>query len=370
MLVVASLTKATGNCMTARRMASIAQAAGWETVERDVGAIADAVEMARVVEEVQATAAFGVHLHRAGRLFIGLSVPYCLVLGGTDVNVFTNNAEKCAVMQKALDGCACVVSFNEGMLDRMRQSLAFNGPVFIIPQTAPVQVPAEEAVAAVRQKLVDAGIGGPDAHIFLLPCGIRPVKDPSFLLQAWTQFHRSEDGKDMWLLIVGPVLDNACMVELERELVPTASPTRSNGMARQGSFELQEGPGAALIGEGVAYLPPVEHPELLSLLYLATALVNSSVAEGMCGSLLEAMALRVPILARAVPGNLELVRHGSTGLLFTTPAEAVQQAKDLARQSDLRKSLTDRGLLYLNMHHSVERERDVLVEALSHLERQ
>jgi glycosyltransferase involved in cell wall biosynthesis len=41
----------------------------------------------------------------------------------------------------------------------------------------------------------------------------------------------------------------------------------------------------------------------------ATAVVNSSISEGICGVLLESMALRVPVLARGNAGNQALVQH-------------------------------------------------------------
>lgn len=51
----------------------------------------------------------------------------------------------------------------------------------------------------------------------------------------------------------------------------------------------------------------------------------------MSGTLLEAMALGVPVLARRIPGNAAVVAHGVTGLLFDTPAEAVQLGQQLLR---------------------------------------
>lgn len=44
-------------------------------------------------------------------------------------------------------------------------------------------------------------------------------------------------------------------------------------------------------------------------------LVNTSVSEGCCNVLLEAMGAELPVIATAVGGNTEIVRHGETGLL-------------------------------------------------------
>ena len=56
--------------------------------------------------------------------------------------------------------------------------------------------------------------------------------------------------------------------------------------------------------------------------------LNTSTSEGMCNSLLEAMLVNTPVLARANPGNAALLGRGDTiGLLFETADELVQRAE-------------------------------------------
>jgi hypothetical protein len=43
--------------------------------------------------------------------------------------------------------------------------------------------------------------------------------------------------------------------------------------------------------------------------------------------MVQALAISTPVLARAAPGNLELIRHQRTGLLFNTAEECVYLAK-------------------------------------------
>ncbi len=60
--------------------------------------------------------------------------------------------------------------------------------------------------------------------------------------------------------------------------------------------------------------------------------VLPSIAEGLCNALLEAMASGLPVVATAVGGNVEIVNHGQSGLLF--PAGDVSAlARDLIRLS-------------------------------------
>lgn len=63
--------------------------------------------------------------------------------------------------------------------------------------------------------------------------------------------------------------------------------------------------------DGVAYHPAVERDVLLAAMVESRALLNSSTSEGMCNSLLEGMACGTPVVARAVPGNLEVIKIDS-----------------------------------------------------------
>jgi glycosyltransferase involved in cell wall biosynthesis len=75
----------------------------------------------------------------------------------------------------------------------------------------------------------------------------------------------------------------------------------------------------------------MSHDSLLCSLRCASAALNSSVSEGQASALLEAMQLRVPIIARRNEGNESLVEHGRTGLLFDTPEVSLDSAAVRAR---------------------------------------
>lgn len=44
-----------------------------------------------------------------------------------------------------------------------------------------------------------------DALLYLLPCGLRDVKDPAFLVRAFSEWHAVD--KRIYLCIIGPPLD-------------------------------------------------------------------------------------------------------------------------------------------------------------------
>jgi glycosyltransferase involved in cell wall biosynthesis len=107
-------------------------------------------------------------------------------------------------------------------------------------------------------------------------------------------------------------------------------------------------------------------------------LVSSSEVEGLSNSILEAMALRVPVVATDIPGNRELVRDGSTGYrvpvgdagalamaierAFTHPAESAAYAEQarawVAAQFSLTRMVEAHEALYRSVLQA--RRRPVL----------
>ncbi|MED6248748.1 Glycosyltransferase 1 domain-containing protein 1 [Ataeniobius toweri] len=88
------------------------------------------------------------------------------------------------------------------------------------------------------------------------------------------------------------------------------------------------------------------------------AVVNSSESEGMSAAILEAMDLRVPVLARNIPGNAAVVKHGVNGLLFSSPQEFVHQSQRLLSDHKLRERVVRNGKLYVEENHSVKQEKE------------
>ncbi|KAJ8779239.1 hypothetical protein J1605_012701 [Eschrichtius robustus] len=148
-------------------------------------------------------------------------------------------------------------------------------------------------------------------HVFLLICGLRQVKDPLYLVDAFSEWHQEEP--NIYMVIVGPEVDPVFTREVKAKVKRTA--------------------GVRLIGE-------MAQEDLHAVVKNCFAVVNSSVSEGMSAAILEgldlkpnvywedtgdtepedqAMDLEVPVLARNIPGNAAVVKHEVTGLLFSDP---------------------------------------------------
>src|SRR5438034_816851 len=78
----------------------------------------------------------------------------------------------------------------------------------------------------------------------------------------------------------------------------------------------------------VVFVPPTDRP--LAFYHLAAAAALPSRIEGMSQTLLEAMALGLPVVASDYGGNPDLVRSGETGLLVP-PLDPAAWARALAR---------------------------------------
>ena len=111
-----------------------------------------------------------------------------------------------------------------------------------------------------------------------------PEKDHTTLVRAFARVVEAEPWAFLLLVGDGPLMDAAGQLSRECGI---ESRVRLAGRRR-------------------------DVPQLLKLL---DVFALSSITEGTCIALLEAMAAGVPVVATAVGGNPELVRHGATGLL-------------------------------------------------------
>ncbi|XP_071531173.1 glycosyltransferase 1 domain-containing protein 1-like [Panulirus ornatus] len=175
--------------------------------------------------------------------------------------------------------------------------------------------------------------------LVLLVAGLRPVKDVLYVAEAWSTWHRTHGGRGR-LVILGPTLDPDYAAHVH------AQAARMSGV------------------RVAASLPP---RECQAVMRSATVLVNSSLSESMPSSLLEAMLLGTPVLARDIPGNASLVAHGETGLVFSSPATFLQGLDALLHQPHLRASLVAAAEDRVRRHHSLERERDNFLRILQGL---
>jgi glycosyltransferase involved in cell wall biosynthesis len=186
-------------------------------------------------------------------------------------------------------------------------------------------------------------LGSSSDFIFLLPCTLRAVKDPFYLAATFERWHRERS--DVHLVIVGSLVD-AAYEGLARRYASKVW-TREGSSTAAASIVEPLSAGIPAKSPAASPLPPppdsactgvtwcdslAESTEFLPSLRCASALVNSSLSEGMSGAILEAMSLRIPVLARANEGNLSIVREGATGWVFEGAEECRQKAEKVVRE--------------------------------------
>ena len=236
-------------------------------------------------------------------------IPTVLVLGGTDVNV--DAGDKADVLTRRAHAVDKVVSFSASMIAAAPPgSLPSDGRTAVVPQGVSLpeevkEVPSVEGVPSVgfeeegfEEEGFDVADDAPSPPpplplheacgvptsmpVFLLPAGLRPVKDMLWAVDAIDAVGAGSANASppFVLAIVGPSLDDKY---------------RDAVVERLGR------------SKNVVLIPPVDRAHTVGYMRAATAVVNTSKSEGQSGALLEAAAAGVPIIARDIPGNRALL---------------------------------------------------------------
>ncbi|XP_058512618.1 glycosyltransferase 1 domain-containing protein 1 isoform X1 [Ochotona princeps] len=340
LLFLAVLRRHTGNAVTAERVRDHLEAAGHVCLLKDAFDFDSPSDVASLITAENLQAALALHLYRGGRLLQGHRVPFGIIFGGTDLNEDAQEEEKNRVMGRVLQEARFAVAFSESMKETAQRRWPHaKGKIFVQSQGITTTPNTAFSWSGFLQ-CAEIDQSADCVHVFLLVCGLRRVKDPLFLVDAFSEWHRDEG--DVYLMIVGPEVDPVFTQEVK-----------------------------AIVGRapGVRLMPELPQDDLHAVVKKCRAVVNSSVSEGMSAAILEAMDLEVPVLARNIPGNAALVKHGVTGLLFSDPEEFVQLAQRLLSDPALEKELVANGKEYVRLCHSCQVERDVYQHLIGKLER-
>uniref|UniRef100_A0A674KC00 Glycosyltransferase 1 domain containing 1 n=1 Tax=Terrapene triunguis TaxID=2587831 RepID=A0A674KC00_9SAUR len=269
-------------------------------------------EIANLISAEKFEAALAIHLYKGGRLLQGSRIPFGIIFGGTDINEDVKHEEKHRVMGAVLEEA----SYSSATLGLSKTCCPFL-PLNLGIMTTP------SATFNWKRFLQNAGIpqDTENLRLFLLICGLRRVKDPLYLVDVFSEWHRREP--HIHLVIIGPAV--SCFFRLT---------------------------------PGVHLLQEIPQDDLHAAVKRCFAVVNSSISEGMSAAILEAMDLDVPVLARNIPGNAAIIQHKDTGLLFTDPQEFVQLSKSLMNDPTLEREIVTKAKAYVKKHHSWDGERE------------
>lgn len=173
----------------------------------------------------------------------------------------------------------------------------------------------------------------PAGFNFLLPTGIRKVKDPSFAVRPLEELRK--EFPSIKLTIVAPVRDDEEWSLFSR----------------------------AIKGKDWISYKQVSHEEIPDLYQAADVILNTSISEGLSNVILEAMYLGKTILASDCDGNKAVLSDGVEGLLYKQGDEEdfMQKTKTLILDPDLREKMGRAGI------DKVAREYSLSAEIEGHL---
>ncbi len=268
-----------------------------------------------------------VHAHHAGRAGpAGLrfarshGLPLIVSAGGTDIRgprAFTPQVRE--VLSRA-DLVLAPFASDERLLEA---SLGATVPFATVPRGIPVGRPPSSSETMRADRWLFSG-------------GLRDVKDPLFAVRTAQAARRA--GFDVALDVYGPAIDEALRGNLEIAIANT--PHRYHGEAA---------------------------PESMANVYDShDLLLNTSLAEGASNSILEAWRSGLVVLARRVPGNVEMLADAPPDIAFLFDENDLIEEpmrrwfEGVVRD---RRVHARRAWEYVRDHHSVDREVEALLEA-------
>ena len=310
-----------GNTVTVRRMAANLEQLGVET------RIVSTTGENRAASLPSADLIHGFHayyFHQFLQSLDDLTVPYIITMTGTDLNVDLFDPEKREGVLSALAGAKAIHVFDQSAQDLLlKEAPEFEGKVFAIAQGA--------SSFAEGSPLFQKEDG---TFLFVLPAGIRQVKNIPFAVSALEKLHQIYPHLRLWL--VGPVLEEA---EAQTVLALTE---KHAGWIR--------------------YLGELPHEQMGAVYEQADAVLNTSLSEGQPAAILEAMGYGLSVLVSDVQGNNGMVDHGKTGYLYNGQNEFLEYAEQLMNNKEVRQRIGQQAKHYAADEHSALHEAEALLK--------
>lgn len=318
-----------GNAITVRRIEKYLSNIGFQVVVLALDA-RTSEEVGKISAEERPDLIHAFHGWAGGRvaraIYRQTGIPYIITLTGTDVYEALEDARK-AETHEALREAGALVVFHDSVKKRLTAHFpSLAEKTFVIPQG--VELPGGDC----------SGIGGfpfsAGKLTFLLPAGLRPVKNVLFPLEPLARlFEQEPRGR---FVIAGPIIDADYAAEV---------------MARLEQYTFAH------------YIGGISHDAIGCLYKKADVILNTSLSEGgMANSVVEGMAFGKPVLASAIEANRWLIKDGVTGFLYHDATEFREKAAQLTADEELRKRLGEHARGYVLENFPPEREAAAYAE--------
>ncbi|MFD1031970.1 glycosyltransferase family 4 protein [Metaplanococcus flavidus] len=250
---------------------------------------------------------------------------YIITMTGTDLNADLYNPEKRPDVLSTLEGAKAIHVFDEAAKTTVLQEAPqFEGKVFAVAQGT-----SDFSSAQSSQLEKEAG-----TFLFVLPAGIRKVKNIPFAIDALRKLHKTIPNLRLWL--AGPILEQA-----EADIV----------------FALVEEH-----ADWLTYIGEIPHAEMGVVFENADVVLNTSHSEGQPAAILEAKGYGKPVLVSNVPGNNGMVINGKNGYLYNDQKQFLYYAAKLINNNEARQRIGMQAKQYAADHHSPSFEAEALLK--------
>lgn len=314
-LLLSPSLRSGGNATDARRLSRGLRAEGVVVRALATGGPGFARRLRRTVGEFRPDVVHAFHARKGGAPYAEIAgpgdPPLVVTLTGTEIHLDLAGRADARAVRRTLRRSCLVLSHGRALAAAAEREVpSIRGRTVVVPRA--VELPPPDPRFDLRRA---AGLPR-DAIVFLLPCGLRRVKNPLFALAPLERARRRFPS--IAFVHAGHSLD----------------PALHSAMAAAA----RERPWVRTVGE-------VPHRRMGSLYAGADVVLNTSLSEGLSNAVLEAMAAGRAVLASDIPANREIVRQGKTGLLYAPGSEAsfLRAAARLAGAAALRRHLGRAG---------------------------
>lgn len=298
---------------------------------------------------------YGVNLYRAGVFLneyyhncdlykidkdnIDYKIPYCLLIAGTDGNNFIYDDNKRPVIDKIVFNATSIAGLTNNLIHKVKHEYK-DKQITLIPQSIDID--------SKYKKINDFDIlsyfnitnkNRKGFFISIIPSGVRPVKDPLFIVNMAKKLLKDSElkKKELLFIVIGAILDKNLYNKILEE---------SKDIKKQ-----------------FIILDTLPMNEFLNIMKNSDLVINCSINEGMSNCIIEALALGNILLVRNNEGNLSLIKDNENGFVFCNEEEFTSKFKYICNNIDTNatNSIIKKGIDLINKEYSYEKERQIYI---------
>jgi glycosyltransferase involved in cell wall biosynthesis len=309
-----------GNTVTVRRIANGLEKNG---VETEIFSVMDDTDL---VSLPVADLIHGFHAYKFYSFkekLKGNTPPFVITMTGTDLNHdLFDESRRGKVLSCLLEAEAITVFDQAAKETLIKEAKGIETKIHVIHQGTSDLKASETSLP--KEK---------DTFLFVLPAGIRKVKNIPFAIEALKKLHNRYP--QIRLLLVGPIIE-----QVEGRYVEELAEENR---------------------EWVSYIGQLPHQLMGAAYQHADVVLNTSHTEGQPAAILEAMEHGLPVIASDNAGNRNIVTHGKTGFVYTNESEFLDYAETLLNNYGMRTDFGRSAKSYILQYHSREYETDTLL---------